>query len=203
MPEKPSTKPAAKPLYERAVDLVRQRASVSVTNLKTALNCSDAQARSFLRVMKEEGILGAPLESLGRYPVLVAEPTRYAEDKTVINLDQPELSVLNGQDVPVEEILDADGQEFLRKVMDQLVDFEARQAEINDERRVVMEMAKLRKLSPKILRKVASALFRDKKRELITGASLTYLYLHALGELIEDEMPPAPDLEGGANGTRH
>jgi uncharacterized protein (UPF0335 family) len=175
-------------LYDRAVALAKQRTSLSATNLKTALGVSDAQAKTFIRIMREDGILGAADNVLGRYPVVAPSRASYGDQALVVDLDHPERSVVAGVVTP-DEILDAEAQGQLRGIMDALIGFEARQAQINDERRIVMEMARSRNLSPKVLKKLASTLFRDKKAELLNGIRLTELYLHALGELIDDEAP--------------
>ena len=175
---------AEKTLYQRAVDLTASRPSVSLTNLKNHLNCTDAQAKTILRVMREEGLLGEPGQNLGRYPVLSYSGPQHTG--AVVNYDEPERSVLP-HEVPIEMVLDAQAQQHLKKVMGELVALEERQATINDERRLIMEFAKLSGMAPKILKKVASAIFRDKTRELLNGADLTQLYLHTLGELVDDD----------------
>lgn len=175
----------ANEIYRRAVQLAEARPSLSVTNLKTALRVTDAVARSILGVMVRERILSDEPNAIGRHAVLTYNGPAMGGD-VVVNLDDPELSQIPAL-VVADQVLDARGQAELKRVIAAFIDIENRMAALRDEAGAVRGLAKVHKISPKIAQKVAKALFKGQKAELIDGINLTELYLHALGEMVDGE----------------
>lgn len=168
--------------YDRAVTLAKARPSLSVTNLKS-LGFTEAQARSFMRVMVADRILSEEPNAVGRHVVLAYSGTDI-EGQALVDLDNPQLSQLPAL-VVADQVLDARGQAELKKIVGAFIDIESRKATLRDEASALRALAKIANISPKIAEKVARALYKDKKAELINAINLTELYLHALGEMVD------------------
>jgi|GEM_PF-5824509 len=189
--------------YERAVAMVRARASVSVQNLKTTLNISEATAKSFLRVMREEGLVSAPIGTLGRHRVLSYQPP--AEGAVpALNIENPEMSVLYGEDMPIDDILDAGQQERLRKIVDFIIQEEDRCAIIREGITAAYQTAKTLGFMREAIKPVVKAIRKNAVAELKQTMDTVDLYLHAVGEVIDDMPSRTPSVfGGGGNGTQH
>ena len=189
--------------YERAVAMVKARASVSVQNLKTTLNISEATAKSFLRVMREEGLVSAPIGTLGRHKVLSYQlPPEGAVP--ALNIDHPELSTLYGEEMPIDEILDAGQQERLQRIVDFIIQEEDRCAIIREGISAAYQTAKTIGLMREAIKPVVKAIRKNNVEGLKQTMNTIDLYLHAVGQVIDDMPSGNPSVfGGGGNGTAH
>ncbi|ESQ82366.1 hypothetical protein AEAC466_17230 [Asticcacaulis sp. AC466] len=189
--------------YDRAVALVKARPSVSARNLETTLGLSPATAKSFLRIMREEGIISAPMGNLGRHAVLSYTPPE-GGGLPSIDVDNPENSVLYGQDLPVDDILSAEAQKRLRVIVDYIIAEEDKAAVIREGIAHAYKTAKQLGLVREALKPVIKAIRKDNVSGLVTTVNAIEVYLHALGQLIED-APGGPSAfqGGGGSGTKH
>lgn len=190
--------------YERAVELVKMRPSVSARNLETALGISSASAKSFIRIMREDGIVSGPQGNLARHQVLVYSPPENA-GLPMIDPENPQDSVLYGQDMPIDDILSPEAQKKLRIIAEFIIAEEDKISVIREGVTAAYSTAKILGIHRDALKPVIKAIRKNNVSGLKATINCIEIYLHALGEIVEDTPEPGPSVfqNGGGSGTKH